>query len=264
MPQVLRQWGDVDKPKFRKHVRELGVVSESSAIDELFDLLDDDGGGSLDENELKFGLKKMMDASKTNVTSISATEKKSNVLLRTAQQQVTGVVKREKQAAEGRRLKEEEEARLEEERLAAVEAAAEKALAEAAEAEAKRAAEKAAEAGMLAAARDGGGGKGSIEPKRSKLVQRKSPVFHSAAALSKPASADVFGGGDGTMLAPGYMQAEDGALKKIRSRYLVRHTSWYETTDILVHMHAPRPRSTSPLLGAPAGDETVSGIEALW
>ena len=44
---------DVDREEFRANVTALGVVAEASAIDAVFDELDEDGGGSLDTGELK-------------------------------------------------------------------------------------------------------------------------------------------------------------------------------------------------------------------
>ena len=155
--EVIAKWGDVDHAAFRKHVSALGVLASDDAIDAVFDQLDDDGGGSLDSNELKVGLKTLMDAAKSNATNTAALEKQAITLRKAAAAQIASVGKQERARAE--RLRQEGEARavLEKEREEAEKAEAEKrAEAERVEAE-RKAAEKAAVAEKLAAARGGGG-----------------------------------------------------------------------------------------------------------
>ena len=46
-------WGDVDRVAFRGKVRELGVSASDMAIDATFAQIDTDGGGTLDEEEVR-------------------------------------------------------------------------------------------------------------------------------------------------------------------------------------------------------------------
>ena len=55
--------GEVDKGEFRKSVKGMGVEAPTHEIDELFDSLDDDGGGTLDLSELKRALKTLQERS---------------------------------------------------------------------------------------------------------------------------------------------------------------------------------------------------------
>ena len=64
---VISKWdkskdGDVSMDEFRNSVVEMGVEAPAEEIDALFRSLDDDGGGSLDLNELKPTLKRLVDA----------------------------------------------------------------------------------------------------------------------------------------------------------------------------------------------------------
>ena len=51
---------------FRKHVWGIGVKATPEAIDAVFNEIDEDGGGTLDSQELKDGLKMLIDAAKKN------------------------------------------------------------------------------------------------------------------------------------------------------------------------------------------------------
>jgi hypothetical protein len=153
--EVIAKWGDVDKPAFRGHIAALGVVAEPTDVDAVFDLMDDDGGGTLDEAELKVGLKTLIDSHKSNQSSTAALEKTAAGLKRAAASQIDALVKKERALAE-KRQREEEEERAREEARREAEAAA-KAMAEAARMaeEEKKAAEKAAREEKLKAARGG-------------------------------------------------------------------------------------------------------------
>ena len=69
--------GLLDMKEFRKEVLALGVQASPQDIDKLFRSLDDDGGGSMDMNEIKKALKVLHDAAESN-----------NKTLRTLQEQV--------------------------------------------------------------------------------------------------------------------------------------------------------------------------------
>ena len=170
--EVVAAWGDVDHSAFREKVLALGVEASDKDIDSVFDELDDDGGGSLDANELKVGLKLLIDASKSNETNTAALEKQTVVLRKAAVSAVATVVKQEKLRTE--RLKHDEEVRAaaEVERLEKERVEREKQALIAAEIEARKAAEKAAAAEKLAAAR-GGPKKGGTEANDSKAASEK-------------------------------------------------------------------------------------------
>ena len=65
---LVQQWdtnrdGVISKGEFRAAIRSsLGLKADSKEIETVFDLLDEDGGGTLDTGELKVGLLKLMDA----------------------------------------------------------------------------------------------------------------------------------------------------------------------------------------------------------
>ena len=64
----VRQWvqdigGEVNRAGFRKRMLQMGFAEEDGpALDDLFDRLDEDGGGTLDVEELKAALGKLRDA----------------------------------------------------------------------------------------------------------------------------------------------------------------------------------------------------------
>ena len=60
--EVVNKWGNVTKITFRNRVRELGVIAGDERIDHVFSLIDVDNGGTLDTEELKEGLKLLVDA----------------------------------------------------------------------------------------------------------------------------------------------------------------------------------------------------------
>ena len=149
--EVIAKWGSVDHVSFRKHVRELGVVASDEKIDAVFDEIDDDGGGTLDADELKDGLKMLVDSAKTNDKANAALEKQALHLRKNAVAQINVLHKQELQREE--RLRVEAAAAEEAERLRLeAEAEAEKvAAAKKAEAEAAKKAEKAALLAQVAA-----------------------------------------------------------------------------------------------------------------
>ena len=78
---------DVSRADFRKHVLELGVVAEEKDIDALFDSLDDDGGGSLDLEELKRLLTNLVEVAKQTALDEAALEKSLTALRKTCLEQ---------------------------------------------------------------------------------------------------------------------------------------------------------------------------------
>jgi hypothetical protein len=102
------------------------------------------GGGTLDAEELKDGLKMLVDSAKRNLGDVATLEKQALHLRRNAAQQILGLHKQEKERAD--RLKREVEAAAAAEReLAAKEAAEAAAVAQAkADAEARKKADRAA------------------------------------------------------------------------------------------------------------------------
>ena len=63
---AVSQWdtsgdGELSKVEFRQNVMALGMEASAHEVDDLFDDLDSDGGGSLDLNEVKRAFKKLQD-----------------------------------------------------------------------------------------------------------------------------------------------------------------------------------------------------------
>jgi hypothetical protein len=177
LAEVLQSWGDVDHKKFRQHVRALGVVADDAAIDEVFDDIDDDGGGSLDAAELKAGMKQLIDASKTEEAAKVRLGKQTVALRRNVHHQLSRIASRERQRMERMRQQAEEEAKK----------AAERQKAEAdAEAAAKAAAKAAAVAAVAAA-------KGDDDAKAS---SRRADDKTTTAAQGAKRGGGAAGGGD--------------------------------------------------------------------
>ena len=158
---IITKWdpsndGSVDKKEFRANVLDMGVISEPEALDELFDSLDDDGGGELDVGELKELLKKLIEVAKealvrekeleTSSVAARKSAKQQQALLR---EQEAAKAKAEKEAEEAARKAAEEKAeaarKIAEAKAAAAAAAAKKKAEEKAEYEAKIAARRAAQ-----------------------------------------------------------------------------------------------------------------------
>mmetsp|Transcript_49027 Transcript_49027/g.127984 ORF Transcript_49027/g.127984 Transcript_49027/m.127984 type:complete len:545 (+) Transcript_49027:159-1793(+) len=76
VPEMIRKWdangdGEISKIEFRQVVRNiLKIKADNKEVDELFDRLDGDGGGSLDPKEMAIALKLFQD----NVASAEADE----------------------------------------------------------------------------------------------------------------------------------------------------------------------------------------------
>ena len=83
---------DVSRADFRKHVLEMGVQAEGSAIDSLFDKLDEDGGGTLDLDELKNLLTELVEMAKQAALDEVSLEKLSTGLRKTCMEQQQVIV----------------------------------------------------------------------------------------------------------------------------------------------------------------------------
>jgi len=162
---VVTKWdpsgdGSVDKSEFRVNVLGMGVKAEPEAIDELFDSLDDDGGGELDVKELKDLLTRLKDTA-TAAAQQELELEASVVGVRKAASKLQAVLRAEEEAKaraerEAKEQAEREAAqKAEEERVAAEEKAKARAMAAM-----KKAEEKAAFEAKIAARRkekEGGG-----------------------------------------------------------------------------------------------------------
>ena len=145
--------GSVSKDEFRVNVSAMGVQSSVAEVDALFDQYDDDGGGSLDLNELKPTLKKLIDAAQIRKAQVDEAVKAQVVVRKAAFKAQRELA--EARAAEARAAKAAEEAAAkaaEEARLAEEERKRQEAEARAAKAAAK-AAEKAEYEAKIAARR---------------------------------------------------------------------------------------------------------------
>ena len=121
--EVVSKWGDVDHASFREHVRALGVVAEAADIDYVFDMIDDDGGGTLDADELKDGMKMLVESSKKNDSSLGGLEKQAAALRKVAVAEMAALHKRETQREQRLAVEAEEARKAEVARLEAEEAA---------------------------------------------------------------------------------------------------------------------------------------------
>ena len=142
--EIVTKWGGtkgcINKQDFRHEVNGLGLAASASDVDALFDSLDDDGGGTLDNAEVRTALKTLADECDQVKAAIKTLTAKSSELSKAAR------------AAQSdfRRMKEEDErakvelARKEEAKAQARAAAAAeaKAIKEAAAAEKKAALER--------------------------------------------------------------------------------------------------------------------------
>ena len=129
------KWGAVNHKSFRDNCWELGVKASAEKIDAVFDEIDDDGSGSLEMEELKVGMKLLVESAKQVGTSNAGLEKRAASLRATAANQITALAKRERARAEELRARaiaaeKAEMARAEVEAAAAAEAARIKADAE--------------------------------------------------------------------------------------------------------------------------------------
>ena len=74
----------------------LCLVPFPTKIDAVFDELDDDGGGSLDLEELRVGMKVLIDSAKHATTSNAALEKRAAALRKAAASQIAALAMQEK------------------------------------------------------------------------------------------------------------------------------------------------------------------------
>jgi hypothetical protein len=142
--EVLNKWGNVTKITFRNRVRELGVIAGDERIDHVFSLIDVDNGGTLDTEELKEGLKLLVDAARRNLGDVAELEKVARIKRKAACALVREVAAQERERNEKLQAEEEARKRAEEERVAVEQAKIMAAAKARAEVEAKKKAEKAA------------------------------------------------------------------------------------------------------------------------
>ena len=74
----------VDQKEFRENVLSMGVVAEPGEVDELFNSLDEDGGGSLDVGEIKAALKSLADQSAQADVELAQLKRTTGDLAKTA------------------------------------------------------------------------------------------------------------------------------------------------------------------------------------
>jgi membrane protein involved in colicin uptake len=205
--------------------------------------MDDDGGGSLDGAELKYGLKMLIDGAKAAEEEKAQLEKTVLAMRKSVTAQLAEVAGVERARAERIRVEEEEAAVREVERKAAEEERAEEERAKADRARAEKAALKAAEKAKLAAARNtaraatpaAAGSKASRTARASRITAR-SPIFTPTSSIKggrgagSPTSltnADTNEGGDAEgatarAITPSQLSWAQG----VRSRYLQRKPQW--------------------------------------
>ena len=134
--------GEVDKAEFRHHVLDIGLQAEAEEIDELFNSLDDDGGGTLDLSEIKAALKVLKEESEQadkEVTILRKTTVELSKLAKAAQVELKKSIKQdETEVAEREKRKVAEQEAREVAKTAALKARAEKLKARKATEEAER------------------------------------------------------------------------------------------------------------------------------
>lgn len=147
LAELVAKWDtdndkSVSKKEFREHVAELGVVGTREEVDALFDTYDDDGGGSLDLEELKPTLNKLIETAKATAATIKEVNKSLAAVRKEARTRQKGVVAMHVKEAAEAKAKAEAEMRAKVEAEAAA-AEAKRMMAEArAAAEARKKAEK--------------------------------------------------------------------------------------------------------------------------
>ena len=78
--EIISRWdpngdGEIDMHEFRTNVKSLGLQATNEEIDTLFRSLDEDGGGSLDMNEIKHALTNLQAAAVAADKTIKRLEK---------------------------------------------------------------------------------------------------------------------------------------------------------------------------------------------
>ena len=159
--------GEVNKRQFRKNVRVLGIEAEDDELDELFDSLDEDKGGTLDTEELKVALTSLREAYQESVRELTQLQKSTVSLWKAARAAQVELKKTRSADDLAAQEKVEAEARAAAEAAAAEELARAAKEAKAIEAKRKKEEEKAAYDAKIAARRaaaakgDGAGGASS-------------------------------------------------------------------------------------------------------
>ena len=131
----------------------MGVEAKGHEVDELFDTLDEDGGGSLDTQELKVALKKLQDLAEESKSQIRQQAIQVLELAKVMKTQQASYQQQRKRDRAAEAKEAEKRAREAEELAAAVAQQKEARLAAAAEKKAAAAAEKAAFEAKIAARR---------------------------------------------------------------------------------------------------------------
>lgn len=146
---IIQKWdtsgdGVISKEEFRSNVKKLGLVAANIEIDGLFDQLDDDGGGTLDQQEIKKAFRNLLEMASKSDKRIKVLQKSiAGDLASTRGAQ--SAFRKSQQADVERDEAEKEEARSREQEKAAAAQAAKAAKAKAAEEKAAAEAAKKAE-----------------------------------------------------------------------------------------------------------------------
>lgn len=164
--------GAVDRKQFRKGVRTFGVNDEDQALDALFDSLDDDGGGTLDNEELKAALSVLRDASVESDREVERLKKKSVELWKAAKMSQLELKKQRKADELAAQAEKEQEAKDAEERTAAAEAAQQALMVKKAEEARRKEEESSAYEAKIAQRRASvAGGLGAVKVVNGKVVK---------------------------------------------------------------------------------------------
>ena len=97
LADVLGKWGaSVSRAAFRAHVGELGVVAEAEAVDAVFESLDEESLGALDEADLKLRMRRLLDAVRAETADEAQLEKAALAARRAASALQLAVVESER------------------------------------------------------------------------------------------------------------------------------------------------------------------------
>ena len=98
---LVSRWdpnGDgVDMKEFRGNVLALGIEARGDEVDELFQTLDEDGGGTLDVDEIKHALKALQEASASSDIELAQLKKTTVELAKSAKSAQVELRKQQKQ-----------------------------------------------------------------------------------------------------------------------------------------------------------------------